>query len=97
MNDEKAKIIIEGVTDSGEIFRPSNWAECVGDKLSTYHHHRVQYSPLLQPGVKDGHACVLLDPELKKTNPTLYQSILDFAKINKLKICNNDNSIEEEH
>lgn len=87
MSDKEKKIIIEGVTDSGETFRPSDWAERMSGKLSTFRKRRIHYSPLLQPSVRDGHKCVVLDPNLKESNPELYQSILDFAKNNQLKIC----------
>jgi hypothetical protein len=87
MTDETKKIIIEGVTESGETFRPSDWAERMSGQLSTFHKRRIQYSPLLQPSVKDGRKCVLLDPKLKESNPELYQSILEFAQKNQLKIC----------
>lgn len=86
MNDNK-KIIIEGITESGETFRPSDWAERMSGALSSFRNHRMVYSPLLQPSVKDGNKCVMLDPSLKESDPALYQSILDFAKTNKLKIC----------
>lgn len=90
MNDELKKIIIEGITESGETFRPSDWAERMSGQLSTFRKRRMQYSPLLQPSVKDGRKCVLLDPKLKESNPILYQSILDFAHKNQLKICGED-------
>lgn len=89
MNDSK-KIIIEGVTESGETFRPSDWAERMSGALSSFKNHRITYSPLLQPSMKDGNKCVMLDPALKESNPALYQSILDFAKANKLKICDEE-------
>ncbi|MFN7096117.1 MAG: DUF3579 domain-containing protein [Gammaproteobacteria bacterium] len=87
MNDSKNKIIIEGVTENGETFRPSDWAERMSGALSSFRNHRIIYSPLLQPSVKDGNKCVMLDPSLKESNPALYKSILEFAKANKLKIC----------
>ncbi len=90
MNDKKSKIIIEGITQSGEQFRPSDWAERMSGDLSTFHKHRIKYSPLLQPSTKDGHKCVLLDPQLKESNPQLYKSIMDFANANQLKICRED-------
>jgi hypothetical protein len=90
MSDKKPKIIIEGITENGEKFRPSDWAERMSGRLSTFHKHRIKYSPLLQPSTKDGHKCVLLDPKLKESNPQLYQSILDFANNNHLKICRED-------
>ncbi len=85
---KKKKIIIEGVTTQGTKFRPSDWAERMSGSLASFQQNRISYSPLLQPSVtNDGLPCVLLDPKLKETNPQMYQSILDFAKNNKLKIC----------
>lgn len=85
--DKKPKIIIEGITEEGKVFRPSDWAERVSGNLSTFKNHRIYYSPLLKPSYKEGSRCVILDPLLKETNPELYQHIMDFAKSNKLKIC----------
>lgn len=87
MTDDRKKIIIEGVTETGETFRPSNWAERMSGKLSTFKNHRISYSPMLQPMMKEGHKCVLLDNKLLDSNPKLYESILEFARKNKLRIC----------
>ncbi len=85
-----SKIIIEGITNEGKIFRPSDWAERVCGNLSTFKNHRIHYSPLLKPFHKEGHRCVILSLELKKINPELYQHILDFATVNNLKISSED-------
>lgn len=94
MTDEKAshdkKIRIEGVTQDGERFRPSDWAERMSGSLATFKNHRISYSPMLQPAMKDGNKCVLLDPALKASNPALYNSILEFAQNNNLKICDQE-------
>lgn len=88
MNEIKSnKIIIQGVTETGEIFQPSDWAERMSGQLSTFYNHRISYSPLLQPMMQAGQKCVALDSQLKYSNPLLYQSILNFAKANKLRIC----------
>lgn len=87
MTEKERKIIIEGVTESGETFRPSDWAERMSGQLSTFRKRRIRYSPLLEPTMKEGHQCVVLDPKLKETDPGLYNSILEFAKTNHLKIC----------
>ncbi len=89
MSDPK-KIIIEGITESGETFRPSDWAQRVSGNLATFRNRRLHYSPLLEPVYKDGNMCIALDPALKESDPDLYQSILDFAHTNKLRICNED-------
>ena len=91
MDDNNSeKIIIEGITEAGETFRPSNWAERMSGKLSTFKNHRIRYSPLLQPMMKEGHKCVLIDKKLKDSNPKLYESIFEFARTNKLKICDEE-------
>ncbi|OGV37476.1 MAG: acetyltransferase [Legionellales bacterium RIFCSPHIGHO2_12_FULL_35_11] len=83
------KIVIEGVTPSGKAFRPSDWAERMSGTMASFKNSRIHYSPLLQPSVNhEGFKCVLLDPKLKESSPEVYQSILDFAKDNNLKICN---------
>lgn len=87
MGEKERKIIIEGVTETGETFRPSDWAERMSGQLSTFRKRRIRYSPMLQPTMREGHQCVVLDPRLKETDPQLYDSILEFAKANHLKIC----------
>lgn len=91
------KIIIEGVTEEGDTFRPSDWAERMSGSLCTFgSSHRIVYSPLLQPMVRSGNKCVILDPSLKDCNPSLYESIMDFAKENRLKIKEESDPEEKE-
>jgi hypothetical protein len=92
MNDvNKKKIVIEGVTPQGKAFRPSDWAERMSGTLASFKNRRIHYSPLLQPTVNtEGYKCVVLDPKLKETSPQIYQSIIEFAQSNNLKICGED-------
>lgn len=84
-------IVIEGITSQGKTFRPSDWAERMSGSLASFKNSRIQYSPLLRPSVnRDGYQCVLLDPKLKESSPQLYQSIMDFAKANNLRICGDE-------
>ena len=93
MNEkDSSKIVIEGITEDGLEFRPSDWAERVSGSLSTFRNHRVYYSPLLRPTVQNEKKCVVLDKSLKETNPALYDHILDFARKNKLKICGEEDT-----
>ena len=87
------RIVIKGMTEEGKKFRPSNWAERMSGNLSTFKNHRIRYSPLLRPIIKDGYQCILLDARLKESNPALYQNILDFAQRHKLNICDEDKSL----
>lgn len=90
--DSDSKIIIEGTTEDGKEFRPSDWAERVSGSLSTFRNHRIYYSPLLKPTVKNEKKCLMLDKSLKESNPSLYEHILDFARTNKLKICGEEDN-----
>lgn len=96
-NDRSGRIIIHGVKASGEIFRPRDWAERMSGRLSTFHKHRIRYSPLLQPTVRDGAKCVILSAELADSHPALYQSILEFAKANQLRIDYENDSAHSEN
>jgi hypothetical protein len=90
-NLDKKKIVIEGVTSQGKVFRPSDWAERMSGTLASFKNRRINYSPLLQPTVNaQGYKCVVLDPKLKESCPEIYQSIIDFAKSNQLNICGED-------
>lgn len=87
-NSKSKKIVIEGITEQGKPFRPSDWAERMSGTLASFKNRRIHYSPLLQPSITtEGYKCVLLDPKLKESSPQVYQAIIDFAKANNLKIC----------
>ncbi len=93
----ESKIVIEGITEDGKEFRPSDWAERVSGSLSTFRNHRIYYSPLLRPSVQNENTCVVLDKALQTSNPALYQHILEFARQNKLKICGEETPKTEEN
>lgn len=85
---EKKTIVIEGVTPQGKVFRPSDWAERMSGTLASFKNRRIHYSPMLQPSINsEGYRCVLLDPKLKESSPQVYQTIIEFAKNNNLRIC----------
>lgn len=87
-SNEENPVIIQGITQDGHPFRPSNWAERLTGVLSTFDDRRINYSPLLKPSKsEDGTTCVIIDPKLKKENPALFDYLMDFAKQNGLKVC----------
>lgn len=96
-DESDSKIVIEGITEDGQQFRPSDWAERVSGSLSTFRNHRIYYSPLLKPSIQNENKCVILDKSLKISNPELYEHILEFARKNKLKICGEEDKKDEEH
>jgi hypothetical protein len=87
------KTIIEGITEDGQRFRPSNWAEMMAGTLQD---GRLKYSPLLKPMINAaGNSCVSIDHSLKDTDPQLYNHILQFAAMNRLRICHPDDELDE--
>ncbi len=87
MVEAQHMIVIEGVTEDGRTFRPSDWIERISGSLSTFGtDRRIRYSHYLQPQIIDGRKCLVLDPELKGVNPSAFSFLVDFAKGNKLKI-----------
>lgn len=86
-SDKLGKIIIEGVTQEGKKFRPSDWAERMSGNLSTFRGRRIQYSPFLKPAVKNGVKCVVLDRSLEQKDPEQYRQIMEFVQKNNLRFC----------
>jgi hypothetical protein len=84
----KERVIIEGHTQDGKTFRPSDWSERLGDLLAEFgRDQRIRYSPLLQPIIRDGMRCVAMDMELKSKHPDIFQHVMEFAEANRLVIC----------
>ncbi len=85
------KIIIEGITQGGRKFRPSDWSERMSGALSTFgRDHRIQYSPLLQPLTINGVKCIALDPKLQEHFPEMYSYIMGWATNNDLVVTESD-------
>ena len=83
----KCRILIDGVTDKGHKFRPSDWAERLSESVSTVGaDHRIHYSPFVEPILIDGRAALKIDPELESVNPKAFQQLVDFVKDNRLSV-----------
>jgi len=81
------EIVIQGVTASGQPFRPSDWAERLCGVMSAFSEDRyLSYSPYLKPIIAAGVRCVLVDVKLAEVDPAAYRFLLDFAKDNELKL-----------
>ena len=81
------RLIIEGVTEDGRTFRPSDWIERISGSLSTFgSDRRIRYSHYLQPQTIEGKKCLVVDVELQQKNPSAYAFLMDFARGNKLRI-----------
>ena len=85
--EDVKKIIIEGITENGKKFRPSDWAERMSGALSTFgRDQRIHYSPMLQPMTMNGIKCISIDPVLKDQHPEMYNYIMNWVNTNHLKV-----------
>ncbi len=83
---DPCRLIIRGLTSSGQKFRPSDWAERLCGHLATFKHRRIYFSPLLRPAVIEGIKCVIVDISLAESHPKVHHTVIDFANANKLEL-----------
>lgn len=87
MFDGAPEIVIQGITESGELFRPSDWAERLSGMLSVFSRDRyLSYSPFLKPVVAGGIRCVAVNRELQRVDPAAFEFLMQFARDNHLKV-----------
>jgi len=81
------EIVIQGVTESGQSFRPSDWAERLCGMMSVFGQDRhLSYSPYLKPIIAGGIRCVVVDLRLEGLDPDAFRFLLGFARDNELKL-----------
>jgi hypothetical protein len=81
------EIVILGVTETGETFRPSDWADRLCGVMSIFgEDQRISYSPYLTPFVSAGRKCVLVDTRLETLNPAAFELLMGFARDNELRL-----------
>jgi hypothetical protein len=86
MFDGSPEIVIQGVTESGQPFRPSDWAERLCGMMSIFgEDSRLSYSPYLKPIMAAGMRCVVVDLRLEEIDPDAFRFLLGFARDNELK------------
>lgn len=87
MFEGSPEIVIQGITESGETFRPSDWAERLSGMLSVFSEEGyLAYSPFLKPIIAGGVRCVAVDRVLENRDPAAYTFLLQFARDNQLKL-----------
>lgn len=80
------RLLIESVTKSGARFRPSDWIDRLASWDATFDQHRLVFSERLHPAVLDGQKVLAIEPELQAENAAMFDSILQFAERNNLKV-----------
>ena len=79
------KVIIQGKTESGGKFRPSDWAERLSGAVSTYdRNRRMIFHPNVRLATMEGVKCVVVDACLEEEDAMLFDFLMNFAEENKL-------------
>ena len=85
------QLLIIGVTEEGQRFRPSDWAERLAGVMSSFRPGGAQpgshlnYSPWCIPTVIDGVKCVIVNRDLRDHEPMAWDFVINFAKDNDLR------------
>jgi len=86
-DSDACRIIVEGVTQSGGKFRPSDWVERFAGNAATFgSDNRLHYSQYIKPTVHKGVKGLLVDPALREKRPELFRQLVRFAEANKLRV-----------
>ena len=85
------KVFILGLTQQGEVFRPSDWAERLAGVMSQFrpkavpaHLGHLVYSPWCVPSTYNGVKCVIVHPELRECELIAWDFCINFAHDNNL-------------
>ncbi|HSI60956.1 MAG TPA: DUF3579 domain-containing protein [Ideonella sp.] len=88
------EIFIQGLTQDGRTFRPSDWAERLAGAMSCFRPGGTQggigafigYSPYCVPRTIGGVKCVIVNEALKGIEPMAWDFVMSFARDNGLQV-----------
>jgi hypothetical protein len=86
------EVFIQGVTQDGRTFRPSDWAERLAGVMSPFRPGGAQpgshlsYSPWCVPTVIEGVKCVIAHRDLREHDPMAWDFVINFARDNNLHV-----------
>lgn len=89
-----SEFFIQGITQDGRTFRPSDWAERLAGAMSCFRPGGTQggigayigYSPYCVPRVINGVKCVIVNEALKGIEPMAWDFVMNFARDNGLQV-----------
>jgi len=88
-----SKIIIQGLTQNGKKFRPSDWAERLCGAVASYdRNRRITFHPCVSLATMDNIKCVVVDASLEQDEDMLYDFLINFADENNLKVIRPEHS-----
>jgi hypothetical protein len=88
------QFIIQGLTQDGRVFRPSDWAERLAGAMSSFRPGGIRggigsaigYSPYCVPTVVGEVRCVIVNEALKDLEPMAWDFVMNFARDNGLQM-----------
>ncbi len=84
---DSEKVIIGGINNDGQKFRPSDWVERLASILSSFgEDQRLRYHKCAYPCTIQGVRSLVVDQRMKENIPEAYEFIMEFAKNNNLRI-----------
>ena len=87
MSAKPERIIIEGIKEDGNKFRPSDWCERLATTLASFgEDQRLHYCKSAHPCIINGINCLIVDKDLETKSPESFEFLMAFATENKLKI-----------
>ncbi|MDP3835458.1 MAG: DUF3579 domain-containing protein [Hydrogenophaga sp.] len=87
------QVFIQGVTQDGRTFRPSDWAERLAGVMSSFRPGGAQpgshlsYSPWCVPNTINGVKCVVVHVDLREAEPMAWDFCMNFARDNGLQVA----------
>lgn len=86
------QVFIQGITEGGKTFRPSDWAERLCGAMSCFRPEGVRtgigafigYSPYCVPRVINGVKYVIVNEKLREVEPMAWDFVMNFARDNRL-------------
>ena len=87
------EVFIQGITQDGKTFRPSDWADRLCGVMSPFRPGGPQpgshltYSPWCIPTMINGVRCVVVNAELREVEPMAWDFAINFAKDNNLQMA----------
>jgi len=84
------QFLIQGITSSGKVFRPSDWIDRLCGVMAPFRPKddhgdpRYTHSPYVRPEIISGVKCVIVDERLREIDPRALDFVLGFAKDNDL-------------
>lgn len=91
-SSQPREFFIQGITQNGRAFRPSDWAERLAGALSSFRplgagiNAHIGYSPYCIPRVVGGVKCVIVSEALRGLEPMALDFVMSFARDNSLVI-----------